>query len=148
MTQAVGIGVTGHSKRLKILRAQSGHGGMPLPRRLSGSRSICYWVIVSDGVCGGSVFSTIGPPGRRGGECVFVCEEAKGHNQQEGISCCAASLGLQAVEAKCPHPSSFPRRGCHMVITGLYWCSRCIFDSRNHLHASLTCGKALSEAVM
>lgn len=43
---------------------------MPLPRRLSGSRSVRYWVIVSLGVCRISIFHY------PGSVCVYQCSAA------------------------------------------------------------------------
>lgn len=42
---------------------------MPLPGRLSGSHSVHYWVIVSVGLCGISIFRYLPAEG----VCVCVC---------------------------------------------------------------------------
>lgn len=58
---------------------------MPLHRRLSGSRSLRYWVIVSLGVCGVSIFHY--PPGRG----VEVCVCVRGGTKEGGYQCSAVS---------------------------------------------------------
>lgn len=68
-----------------------------------------------------------------------MCE---GHDKRRGISCTAASL--KAVEAKCLRPACFFKGGALMSFLHFFF----FFDSGNHSHASLTCGKALNEAVM
>lgn len=51
---------------------------MPLPGRLSGSHSLHYWVIVSLGLCGITIFHYLPPS-----VCVCVCAEASSEEEVE-----------------------------------------------------------------